>query len=198
MESFWNQRYHVQEYVYGTSPNIFFSQVVKELPPGKIILPCEGEGRNAVFAASLGWETTAFDSSETGKQKALTLALKENVAIDFVVGDAAFMNYSSYEADVVALIFAHLPPPIRTVLHKKSIEWLKPGGKIILEAFNSLQLNNNSGGPKDIEMLYSKEMLQNDFLGMRIDLLEELTTILNEGSFHNGKADIIRLVATKV
>jgi len=71
---FWNERYAGDEFVYGREPNRFFEQEMKRLKPGKLLLPCEGEGRNAVWAARHGWEVSAFDQSSVGKQKAELLA----------------------------------------------------------------------------------------------------------------------------
>ena len=79
MKQFWDQRYAENETVYGFTPNQFFKQFIDGRKPGSILLPAEGEGRNAVFAARLGWEVDAFDSSSVARKKALDFAAKENV-----------------------------------------------------------------------------------------------------------------------
>ena len=73
-EQFWNERYAQKEYVYGKAPNAFFKSVIDQLKPGRLLVPGAGEGRDAVYAATLGWQVDAFDSSETGREKALSLA----------------------------------------------------------------------------------------------------------------------------
>jgi SAM-dependent methyltransferase len=198
MNSFWNERYGQRDFVYGETPNVFFAETLGTLKQGAIILPCDGEGRNAVHAAREGWEVNAFDLSDAGMAKANHLALKYGVAINFQLKDAATAIYFSESVDVVALIYAHLPPLVRKKLHRNVIKWLKPGGKIILEAFCPDQLNNQSGGPKDIEMLYTKEMLEDDFHGMSIEVLAYQLIQLKEGKFHEGPADVIRMIATKL
>ena len=70
----WDKRYNSPEYVYGKEPNEFFAAELKKLKPGLILLPAEGEGRNAVFAAEQGWKVHAFDSSQVAEDKALSLA----------------------------------------------------------------------------------------------------------------------------
>jgi SAM-dependent methyltransferase len=197
MVSFWDERYSSSDYVYGESPNAFFAEEISNHKVGKILLPCDGEGRNAVYAALKGWEVFAFDISEEGKKKAMLLADKNKVTIDFELADASMIQYTSDTMDIVSLIYAHLPGNIRKPLHSNCIKWLKPGGKIILEAFNPLQLQNQSGGPRDISMLYTVEMLEEDFKCMRIDKLEYANIRLQEGLFHEGVADVIRMVATK-
>ncbi len=197
MSNFWNERYSAAEYIYGEEPNVFFAEQLGLLSPGLIILPCEGEGRNAAYAASQGWNVKAFDASEAGKIKALQLADKKGVSIQYAIDDAATANYPDSSADVVAFIYAHLLPAVRKQLHQKAINWLKPGGKIILEAFNPKQLQNNSGGPKDVSMLYTGDMMKEDFGGLKIELLQTIQTTLNEGQYHDGKAQVIRFVGVK-
>lgn len=197
MSSFWNERYSQKEYVYGEEPNVFFAEQIDRLQAGTIILPCEGEGRNAVFAASKGWEVNAFDTSVAGKSKALQLANRQNVRLGYTIEDAVKVAYPIYSADVVAFIYAHFPETIRKQIHRKAIGWLKLGGRIILEVFNPLQLQNTSGGPKDVSMLYTKEMLLEDFAELEIELLETTQIELKEGKYHDGKADVIRFVGVK-
>jgi len=198
MKEFWNERYSKQEFIYGKEPNVFFAEQLSLLKTGKIILPCEGEGRNAVFAATNGWGVQAFDSSEAAKIKAQNLASEKKTSIFYQVSDALDITYEKSSVDVVAFIYAHFPIYSRKIIHQKAIDWLKPNGKIILEAFTPKQLENNSGGPKELSMLYTIEMMQNDFKGLDIEILVSEQTELNEGNYHKGKADIIRLVAQKI
>jgi len=110
MSNIWNDRYSEKEYVYGEEPNVFFAQQLGKLNSGTIILPSEGEGRNAVYAASQRWRVQAFDSSEAGRIKAVQLAIKKGVPIHYAVEDAVTVNYPESIADVVAFIYAHFPP----------------------------------------------------------------------------------------
>jgi len=197
MTNIWNERYSKEEYVYGEEPNVFFAMQLNKLQNGIIILPCEGEGRNAVYAASQGWIVKAFDSSDAGKTKAMQLASNKGVTIDYEIADAVTVNYPESSVEAVAFIYAHFPQAIRKQIHQKAISWLKPGGKIIIEAFNPAQLQNTSGGPKDVSMLYTEEFLRGDFQGLNIELMQTLQTTLQEGKYHQGKADIIRFVGSK-
>lgn len=197
MSEFWNDRYREKDYVYGEKPNVFFKDQIRLLNPGTLILPCEGEGRNAVYAASLGWKVFAFDSSEAGKTKAMQLAEKNGQSIDYLVVDALEVSFPDESADVVAFIFAHFPPELRRKIYHQSIRWLKPGGRIILEAFNPLQLNNATGGPKDISMLCTEEILKEDFEGLEILIMRSLKINLKEGKYHHGLADVVDFVGIK-
>lgn len=197
MKEFWNERYAKNEFIYGKEPNEFFREELENLPVGKIILPCDGEGRNAVFAAKLGWYVNAFDFSPSAKEKAKALAKQEGVNPKYEVADILEKEFKENSADVVALIYVHFLAELRKIAHQKAIKWLKPGGKLILEAFNPRQIDNDSGGPKNIDMLYSEDILREDFKDLKIEKLEILQTNLSEGNFHKGKADVIRLIAIK-
>ena len=197
MKSFWDERYAAQEYVYGETPNAFFKAQLEKLSPGRLLLPCEGEGRNAVFAAQMGWAVEAFDQSEKGRDKALRLAEHRAVQINYRICDWSEASYSAESFDAIALIFAHLPATIRAVAHQQLIPYLKPGGTLILEGFNPQQLQYQTGGPKDPTMLFTEAILRQDFA--ELELLELYLTKeeLDEGPFHNGVAALIRLVGRK-
>ena len=203
MVEFWNERYKESDYAYGERPNEFFKNQLEKLSPGKILLPADGEGRNAVFAAKKGWEVVAFDQSISGKEKALQLADKENVIIDFQIDDLNHFNYPEESFDAVAMIYVHMPKEMRTKVHQKLCSLLKPGGTLILEGFSKEHLaysakNPQAGGPKAIDLLFSHEELTADFCDLKIEFLEETITHLNEGNYHVGESAVIRMIAKKI
>lgn len=198
----WNDRYNNEEFAYGEEPNNYLKEQLEKLTPETILFPAEGEGRNAVFAAKLGWEVSAFDISGEGKNKALKLAATNNVAIDYQVGELDSLNYHTEQFDAIALIYAHFPAEIKSTIHKALDQYLKKGGFIIFEAFSKKHLeylakNDKVGGPKDIESLFSIKEIQSDFPNYEFFELEEKEIELNEGVFHNGKGSVIRFVGRK-
>lgn len=198
MKTYWEERYKEEEYAYGIRPNAFFAACLPTIPAqARLLFPSEGEGRNAVFAAKEGYQVHAFDFSEFGKQKALQLALNNHVEIDYTIAEAQKFDYGIEKYDAIVLVYAHYPTEVRLVAHQKMIQALKKGGWIILEAFNPSQLQSNSFGPKDIEMLYSMAMLSQDFKDLNIEMLEEKTIMLSEGAFHHGKGEVVRMLARK-
>ena len=197
MNNFWNERYKTNDYAYGIEPNSFLKNQLKNMTPGKILFPAEGEGRNAVYAATKGWQVTAFDQSIEGKRKADVLALQKGVKIDYKIDNFEFVEFALESFDCVALVFAHINPVKREEYHKKLISFLKPGGKLILEGFSKNQIKNNSGGPRDIDMLFSGNEMKNDFGSLsKLDISEE-EVILDEGTFHQGLASVIRVTGIK-
>lgn len=198
----WDDRYSNEEFAYGEEPNNFFKEEIEKLNAGTILFPAEGEGRNAVYAAKLGWKVAAFDISEEGKNKALKLAAANNVSIDYQVGELETLNYQAEQFDAIALIYAHFPAEIKSSIHKTLDKYLRQNGIIIFEAFSKkhleyLALNDKVGGPKDIESLFSIEEIQADFSNYEIIELVEKEIELNEGLFHNGKGSVIRFVGKK-
>ncbi len=197
MSEFWNERYATPEYTYGIEPNIFYRDNLKSIPPGKILFPAEGEGRNAVYAAKLGWDVTAFDVSTEGKKKAEMLAESVNVNIGYIISDFDNVSFPLNHFDCIVLVFAHMNPVKRQEYHRKLISFLKPGGILILEGFSKKQINNKSGGPRDISMLFSEDELRSDF-GLVSELtITETDYIINEGPFHQGIASVIRVKGIK-
>ena len=197
MKEFWNERYAETQYVYGEKPNDYLKEQLLKLPAGKILFPCEGEGRNAVFAAANHWDTFACDFSESGREKAMALAHKNGVSITYDICDILEYQTSNNSFDAIALVFAHFPENIRRKVHHKLLDMLKPGGVIILIGFNKKQLGKSSGGPKLLEMLFDQEMLREDFEKCEIEALEEKNVLLSEGHYHQGEAEIIRGIFRK-
>jgi SAM-dependent methyltransferase len=191
MKEFWDKRYSEEEYVYGESPNEFFKKFIDSQHPGKILLPADGEGRNAVYASEKGWISHAFDFSTGAKNKALKLAELKKVVIDYQIMEyEKFLPNKDYY-DVIAFIFTHLHISLRKEFFSKIIESIKPQGYIIMQVFSKEQIHLNSGGPRDIDMLFSIEELKQDFHNLEIIKLEEKEIFLSEGTYHNGKSSVI-------
>jgi SAM-dependent methyltransferase len=199
MPNFWNQRYSEAEPAYGTDPNEFLKEQLALLLPGRLLLPAEGQGRNAVYAASQGWQVTAFDNSEAGRQSAYGLAADRGVTIDYILAGYGEIDWPEASFDAVGLIYAHIPDGMRTNLHRQFWAALKPGGTLILEAFAEEQLGRSSGGPKTTDLLYSIEKMKNDFAPLKPAEFsaEQQTVQLREGAYHSGEAIVIRVIAKK-
>src|SRR6056297_69394 len=187
MSEFWNERYASEKYVYGEEPNIFFKQEIDKLNSGKLLLPGEGEGRNAVYAAKKGWKVLAYDQSTTACEKALQLAKKNDTTFEYIVTTTE--NFiTDIQFNAIGLIYVHYPSFIRKLYHDRLIRMLDDDGIVILEAFNKEQINQQSGGPPDVDMLYSKKEMESDFKELNIIYLEEKTIEFSEGHAHEGLA----------
>ena len=131
------------------------------------------------------------------------LAKSNQVHIDYRVGHLPDLKFKPYHFDVIALIYAHFPAEIRKKFHSIVSTHLKPGGRIIFEAFGEHHLkyrkeNPNVGGPKDQASLFSKKKVQKDFKDFKVILLEEKPVALQEGLYHNGTGSVLRFIAEKL
>lgn len=198
MNEFWDERYQVDEYVYGKEPNDYFKYHLDQLKPGRILLPGEGEGRNAVYAASKGWEVFAFDTSSEGRKKAMSLAKENKVHIEYVLAPYLGYNYAENYFDAVGLFFTHQPSEMRKQFHQLVRKALKPAGHIIMEGFHKEQIHRNTGGPKNFDFLFGEEEIREDFKGFEVLELKILGRELQEGLFHRGRAEVLQLFARKL
>lgn len=202
MKEKWDDRYSSKEFAYGEQPNNYLKEQLLKISAGTILFPAEGEGRNAVYAATLGWKVFAFDISIEGKKKATQLANKHQAEINYEVGEFQSLNYQPNQFDAIALIYAHFPADKKLGYHKILTTYLRPGGIVIFEAFSKKHLdyvtkNEKIGGPKNIAELFSIDEIRSDFENFEILELAEQEIELNEGLFHNGKGSVIRFVGRK-
>jgi SAM-dependent methyltransferase len=192
----WNERYRSDEFAYGTEPNSFLAEHAKLLT-GPVLSLAEGEGRNAVFLASLGLDVLGVDGSEVGLAKAQKLADSKGVAIRIEVADLAMYEPPANHYGSVVSISAHLPGVIRQRLYPLVEQSLKPGGIILLEAYSMSQLSRNTGGPKDPDMLMTAANIVKEFSSCEVLLCQEIERDVVEGQFHTGLASVVQFIGKK-
>lgn len=196
----WNERFSAEEFVYGKEPNQFLKETFNSdslLFSSPILMLGDGEGRNGVFLAEKGFEVTSLDFSENALKKAKLLAAEKNVQLKTVLADALTHDFGNEQWGSIISIFFHLASESRKTIHQKIKKALKPNGLFLLEAYSPRQLNFQSGGPKDINLLYTTEELKSDFNDFEILLLKETETELSEGPLHQGRASVIRFLGKK-
>ena len=195
-KEFWNARYAEEEYAYGKTANDFL-KTHDFLPNSRVLCLAEGEGRNAVHIASLGCEVTAVDISAEGIAKTKRLAIEKSVQVETICSDVLQFKFEPNYWDAIVLIFAHFPPAIRATIHANLFDSLRPGGKVILEAYAKEQLNFKTGGPQDASMLYADAELRADFSSFDTIQLNNVERRVEEGKYHLGMAAVIQMVAIK-
>jgi SAM-dependent methyltransferase len=194
----WDERYQTPEYIFGDQPCQWLIMNQHRLPQsGKALALGDGEGRNGVFLAELGFEVTSVDLSEVGLSKARELASKRGVTIQTVQADLEYYKIEAESQDLIVSIYCHLPDAIRKLVHERAEVALKPGGLFILEAFHHSQLKYQSGGPKTTDLLYDLDALLGDFQTLQILEAFDGLCYLDEGARHSGIGHIVRLVLQK-
>ena len=194
----WNEKYQGSDYFYGTEPNDFLrAQAVNWSSPKKILCIAEGEGRNAVFLASLGHKVKAIDSSSVARDKALTLAKSRDLTIDYELADLNKFDFGQETWDVVVSIFCHLPNKLRQQVHQGVEAGLVKGGIFLLEAYTPEQLNFGTGGPKDLNLLYQYPEIINDFVQLKWSVNHSTQREIHEGEGHQGMSAVVQLLGVK-
>ena len=197
--NFWDQQFGSDEFKYGKQPNAFLVEQAGLLAPySNILVPGDGEGRNGVWLARQGHQVLAVDASVVGLSKARKLAAECGVTIATEHADLQhWMPSKSYDA--VVLTYVHLLAECRQAIHQNLARALRPGGVLVLEAFSPDQLAKTSGGPKNPELLYSLELIRNDFSGMLQETYGiECEVNLDEGPGHHGPACVTRYIGQRV
>lgn len=195
-QTFWNERYTSDEYLYGTEPNTFLTEKV-DLLRGPVLSLSEGEGRNAVFLASRGLSVLGVDSSEVALDKAHSLAEARGVVINTELADLAEFDPKENRYGSIVSIFGHLPSRVRRRLFPLVERALEPGGIVLLEAYSEEQLARDSGGPKDIDMLMTVDKLEREFPNLEPILAREIEREVNEGGGHAGMASVVQFIARR-
>jgi SAM-dependent methyltransferase len=196
--SFWNQRYSEPGFAYGTAPNDFVCETVQHFPSGgRVACLAEGEGRNAVFIAEQGHDVLALDISDVGLAKARLLAAQRGVPLETEVCDLSQWTPSPDSYDAIVSIWAHLPAHIRASLHQRCVRALRPGGIFVLEAYTPAQIALNTGGPRDVSLLMTSEVLAEELAGLEFVVLREIVRTIDEGPYHRGDSAVVQVLATK-
>ncbi len=119
-----------------------------------------GEGRNAIFAASLGYDVLGVDISEVGVDNAMATARQKGVSLQTEVVDLDTWSLPENTFDLV-ICFYFLDRKLFSSIRKS----LKPGGLVVYETFNRDHLNHS--GLKPEWVLDYGELLK-EFSGYRI------------------------------
>ncbi|MGG5819135.1 class I SAM-dependent methyltransferase [Falsiroseomonas sp. HW251] len=194
----WDERFAGGDFQFGEAPNRYLQALRPWFSPGMRALSLgDGEGRNGVWLAEQGLRVTSLDWSGVGMAKAAALAARRGVAMVTIVADAASWDYREGAFDLVAWIYLHLPPADRAAAARGVVRGLAPGGLLALECFTPAQQGRRSGGPKMVELLWSRAIVEDLFGTLEVLELLEGTVSLDEGPRHQGPAEVVRALLRK-
>ena len=196
---FWDARYAVSDYIFGTAPNEFLASHADLIQPGmRALAVADGEGRNSVWLAEHGAQVHALDVSLIALEKARALAQARGVTIRFEEADLLTWHWPEAEYDLVIAIFiqfasaAQREPIIAGIRHA-----LKPDGVLILQGYTPKQIEFATGGPSSAENMYTESLLREWFGDWQIRHLREHEDFISEGTHHHGQSALIDLIAQK-
>jgi SAM-dependent methyltransferase len=195
----WEARFATADYAFGKEPNYFLRSCQKLLPRrGRALAVADGEGRNGVWLAEQGLDVVSLDFSPAAQNKARALAAERGVKVTFVKADVHVWDYPQVTFDVVVEIFTQFSPSVeRTMKWRGMRRTLKPGGLLIIQGYTPKQLQHGTGGPKQLENLYTRPMLEQEFGDFRDLKIVEEERDMREGASHAGLSAVIGLTATK-
>jgi SAM-dependent methyltransferase len=192
----WNGRYAPDSYLFGTAPNAFLAAQKARLPKhGRALSIADGEGRNGVWLAEQGLEVVSMDFSPVAQAKARALAAQRGVTIATEQVDLANWDWPADAFDVIVVIFAQ--PLEKTALFAGIRRALKPGGLLLLEGYPPKQLEYGTGGPGEVERLYTRADLEAGFGSFSKVDVAEYDAEIYEGDGHGGMSALIDLVGVK-
>ena len=197
----WDNRFSGEEFAYGKEPNVWLAERISEISPpadNKALIPADGEGRNAVWCARLGWNTEVFDLSAQGKIKCEMLAAEHGVSVDYNIADLRNLELGGEHFDLIAFSWFHTPSDLRKEKFPMFMTALKKGGHLITEGYHKTQMPMDSGGPKSLDLLWDLDEVLEEFLDslpgeIKIEHAAVTSTILDESKLHTGLARVVRL-----
>ena len=193
----WNKRFSIEDYLFGADPAQALVKLEHYLiPQGDTLVIADGEGRNSVYLASRGFRVTASDSSTVANIKAKALAASQNVEVNYQVEDFFDIDWSAEQYDnIVGIFFQFIPPDkIKQVLTALRTA-IKKGGTLLIHGYTPQQIELATGGPKDVSLMYTKELFEDVFESVEILVNKEYQMQLGEGSGHKGQSALIDFVA---
>jgi len=197
----WDERFSSDQYAYGKEANIWLSERVSQINPpanNRALFPADGEGRNAVWAARIGWNSEVFDLSIVGKQKCHLLAQEHAVTVDYEVDDLALREFPQQSYDLIACSWFHTPSEIRKVHMPRMLHSLKSGGHFVMEGYHTSQMPLHSGGPKSLDLLFDLDEVLGELVGQKAPKMHIIhtavtSTVLDESALHKGRARVVRI-----
>lgn len=195
----WDGRFSTDGYIFGTEPNAWLAAHANLLQPGmRVLAVADGEGRNSVWMAKRGLTVDAFDISPVGVAKAEKLAQQAGVQVNYQIAGVEDFAWKVGEYDAVVAIFIQFADPdTRAALFRRMKSALKPDGLLLLQGYTPKQLEYKTGGPPNVDHLYTEDMMQEAFGDMDISELRSYEDVLNEGTQHRGQSALIGVVARK-
>lgn len=195
----WESRFAAPGYLFGTAPNAFLASQAHRLRPGqKALALADGEGRNGVWLAQIGLDVLALDFSPTALRKARDLAAARHVALRIEQADLATWQWPAAAFDVIVAIFIQFAdPPFRRKIFDGIKRALRPGGLLLMQGYRPEQLNYRTGGPSQVENLYTRALLEEAFGDFTAVDIKEHDSIVDEGGGHAGMSALIDFVGVK-
>jgi SAM-dependent methyltransferase len=151
----WDRRYAGSELLWTAQANRFLVEESGDLSPGRALDVACGEGRNAVWLAERGWRVTGVDFSEVALEKARGLAEMRDVKAEWVQADLLEYRPAPRAFDLVIVFYLQVPATERRGILRAAADAVAAGGRLLLVAHDSSNLEHGHGGPQNPAVLYT-------------------------------------------
>ncbi len=168
----WDERHAGQEPIESSEPDPTLLGEVGALAPGRAIDLGAGDGRNAVWLASRGWDVTAVDFSQVALDRGRARAAASGVQVEWELADLLEWTPGARSYDLVTLFFIHLPREERRGVYARAAAAVAPGGTLLVVGHDRTNIADGVGGPQDPDLLITPSEVAADLTGFRIDRAE--------------------------
>lgn len=165
----WNDRYSAADLVWSAGPNQFVESICRDLPVGRSIDLAAGEGRNALWLAERGWDSTAIDYSDVAIDKARRIAEHRGISITAEVHDLTEYEPAPGGYDLVVVAYLQLPAEQLDPILARAAAAVAPGGTFLLVNHDRSNLDGGYGGPQHPDVLTTPEQVRSA-LGEHLDV----------------------------
>jgi SAM-dependent methyltransferase len=135
-QEFWDDRYRSATSIWSGHANPVLVRHAQDLAPGTALDVGAGEGGDAIWLATLGWEVTAVDLSpvalERAAAKAVTVGAEVAARISWRHADALEWDPAPAQYDLVTAQFLHLPRAELDAVHTRLAAAVRPGGTFLV------------------------------------------------------------------
>jgi SAM-dependent methyltransferase len=170
----WDRRYAEVENLWALRPNRFLVGEAGELEPGRALDLACGEGQNAIWLASLGWDVVGVDFSEVAIAKARARAERDGVDAEFVCADLVAYVPEAGAFDLVLVLYLHIPAEERRAVLERAAAALAPGGTFVFVGHDLTNLTDGVGGPSDPQILCTPEQIAAELPGVEMQKAERV------------------------
>jgi SAM-dependent methyltransferase len=165
----WDRRYAEVENLWAVKPNRFLVAETEALEPGRALDLACGEGQNAIWLASLGWNVTGVDFSEVAIAKAQARAERDGVDVEFISADLRTYEPARDAFDLVLVLYLHIQPDERRAVLGKAAAALTSGGTFVLVGHDLTNMTEGVGGPSDPDIHVTPDEIASELPGLEIE-----------------------------
>jgi SAM-dependent methyltransferase len=168
----WDRRYAEVENLWAVKPNRFLVAETEALEPGRALDLACGEGQNAIWLASRGWDVTGVDFSEVALVKAAELARARGVEVEWVAADVLEHEPPPGAFDLVAVLYLQLPRDELALALQNAVRAVAPGGTVVVLGHDTRNLTDGYGGPRDASVLFTPADVVASLDGLTVERAE--------------------------